>query len=245
MNLLRNKHIVITGGTHGIGLAFAKRALEEGANVTVIGRSVPQISVDYIVADLSKREEIRRVYLQLREMNIDALINNASRNSRYSVLEVSEEEWNSMIELNLTAPMFLSKAAAEAMIRNGNRGKIINVSAIQAFSPLRSSLPYAVTKGGLISMARSMAVDLGQYGIQVITVLPGPIYTKGDDVPENLDLRSATLLGRMGRPEEVANLLVFLSSDMNTFITGTEIIIDGGRLISRKPDPDEISRGEV
>ncbi len=94
-------------------------------------------------------------------------------------------------------------------------------------------------------MTRSMAVDLGKYGIQVITVLPGPIYSKDNEPPASLDERAATLLGRMGRTIEASYLLAFLASDLNTFITGTEIVIDGGRLISRKPDPEEISKGEV
>ena len=150
-----------------------------------------------------------------------------------------------MISLNLTAPFLLSKMAARLMIKNKIKGKIINVSAIQAHFPLENSFAYVTTKGGLLSMTRSLAVDLGKYGIQVIAVTPGPIYTKGEEPPIDLDQRAATLLGRMGRSIEVANLLAFLVSDLNTFITGTEIIIDGGRIISRKPDPEEISRGEI
>ncbi len=89
-----------------------------------------------------------------------------------------------------------------------------------------------------------MAVDLGRYGIQVITVLPGPIYTEGEP-PQDLDRRAATALGRMGRAIEVAKLLAFLSSDDNTFMTGNIIVIDGGRLIMRRQDPTEISQGII
>lgn len=256
---LKGKTCLITGGTHGIGLATAKLFSELGAKVIALGRNIERAkaalgkndevskNILFVKVDLTSRDELLSfIEWYKKEIGkIDCLINNASVNSRYSILNVTLEEWDKMIALELTAPMLLSKMAAEIMIKNGVKGKIINVAAIQAYKPLPESLPYVTVKGGLISMTRSLAVDLGKYGIQVITVLPGPIYTKGDQVPENLDKNAATLLGRMGRPQEVANLLAFLVSDYNTFITGSEIIIDGGRIISRKPDPEEITSGAV
>ncbi|WP_369610303.1 SDR family NAD(P)-dependent oxidoreductase [Sulfurisphaera javensis] len=246
--LLDGKTILITGATHGIGYVTAKLFRDLGANVIGIGRREISISgVKIVKVDLTKRSEVLNfIEWYKKEIGIiHVLINNASVNSRYSIFNITLDEWDKMIELELTSPMLLSKMASEIMIQKGIKGKIINISAIQSKSPLRESLAYATVKGGLISMSRSLAVDLGKYGIQVITVVPGPIYTKSDEVPEDLDKRAATLLGRMGRPIEVAYLLAFLASDYNTFITGTEIVIDGGRLISRKPDPEEITRGEV
>lgn len=245
---LKGKTCLITGGTHGIGLTTAKLFSELGAKVIALGRNIEESkSVQFVKVDLTSRDQLLSfIEWYKKEIGkVDCLINNASVNSRYSILNVTLEEWDKMIALELTAPMLLSKMAAEIMIKNGVKGKIINVAAIQAHYPLPESLPYVTVKGGLISMTRSLAVDLGKYGIQVIAVVPGPIYTKGDKVPENLDKNAATLLGRMGRPQEVANLLAFLVSDYNTFITGSEIFIDGGRIISRKPDPEEISSGAV
>ncbi|AWR95321.1 SDR family NAD(P)-dependent oxidoreductase [Acidianus brierleyi] len=245
---LKGKTCLITGGTHGIGLTTAKLFSELGAKVVALGRNIEESkSIHFVKVDLTSRDQLLSfIEWYKKEIGkVDCLINNASVNSRYSILNVTLEEWDKMIALELTAPMLLSKMASEIMIKNGVKGKIINVAAIQAHYPLPESLPYVTVKGGLISMTRSLAVDLGKYGIQVITVVPGPIYTKGDEVPENLDKNAATLLGRMGRPQEVANLLAFLVSDYNTFITGSEIFIDGGRIISRKPDPEEISSGAV
>lgn len=250
MNIsLKGKVCLITGGTHGIGYVTAKLFSDLGARVIALGRNIPSShnNIEFIKVDLTSRSQVLSfIDWYKKEIGIiHCLINNASVNSRYSILNVTLEEWDKMIELELTSPMLLSKMAAELMIKNNIKGKIINIAAIQAHYPLPESLPYVTVKGGLISMTKSLAVDLGKYGIQVIAVVPGPIYTKGDSVPEKLDKNAATLLGRMGRPQEVAYLLAFLASDYNTFITGSEIIIDGGRIISRKPDPEEITAGIV
>ncbi len=253
---LKDKRIIITGATHGIGEITTKLFSELGAYVYAIGRDelkgkeleekYPN-KIKFYKVDLTNQQDVLN-FIKTYEKEVgvvDVLINNASRNSRYSVLDITLDEWNSMIALNLTAPFLLSQMAARLMIKNGIKGKIINVAAIQAHFPLENSFAYVTTKGGLISMTRSLAVDLGKYGIQVITVTPGPIYSKSEEVPEDLDRRAATLLGRMGRMIEVARLLAFLASDLNSFITGEEIIIDGGRIISRKPDPEEITKGIV
>ena len=179
------------------------------------------------------------------ELGIDILINNASRSSRYSVLDLKEEEWKSLLTLNLTSPFVLSKATASNMINHRIKGKIINIGAVQSQLPLTNSFAYSTTKGGLLAMTRSMAVDLSKYGILVTAVLPGPIYVgdAGDEPPEEYDKTSSTLIRRMGRKIEVAKLLLFLSSDDNSFMTGNSIIIDGGRTVSRRCDPIQITNG--
>ncbi|EZQ10031.1 3-oxoacyl-ACP reductase [Candidatus Acidianus copahuensis] len=247
------KKVLISGGTHGIGLELSKAFKSLNANVITLGRdesagrNLEKYDITFKRVDLSKREEVLDFvnWYEKEIGDIHVLINNASRNSRYSILDTSLEEWNYMINLELTSPFLLSQMASKLMIEKGIKGKIINISAIQAHFPLESSFPYVTVKSGLLGMTRSMAVDLGKYGIQVIAVTPGPIYSKSEEPPESLDKRSATLLGRMGRMREIVNVILFLSSDLNTFITGSEVIVDGGRLISRRPDPVEISSGEV
>ena len=253
---LTGKSIVLTGGTRGIGESTALLLDERGAKVVITGRDevkgkevenkAKNHNVTFIKVDLENREEALRfgkwIYKELSDL--DVLINNASRNSMYNVDTVTFQEWDKVIQLNLTSPFILSKYSAKKMIENHVKGKIINVSAVHSFFPLKNSFAYVTSKGGLVSMTKSLAADLGKYEISAICVLPGPIYNKGDQPPKSYDSRSAALLGRMGRVREVANLLAFLCSDEEGFMTGNTIVIDGGRTISRLPDPVEISSGE-
>jgi len=248
---LKGKNCVITGGTRGLGEATAKLFAKLGANVLITGRDEARgkkiqenfKQIRYHRADFEVRSDVTDLinWLDQNFQNVDVLISNAARNSRYDVLNVEFDEWDRMLNLLLTTPFLLSRWAAKRMVDNKRKGKIIIIGAIQAISPLDHSFAYATCKGGLISMVRSMAVDLGKYGIQTMAVLPGPFYIKDDPMPEGLDSRSAAVLGRMGRPEEMAKLLAFLASDNNTFMTGNTIVVDGGRLVSRKADPQEIT----
>ncbi|MEM0050677.1 MAG: SDR family oxidoreductase [Nitrososphaeria archaeon] len=255
---LQDKTVIITGGTHGIGEETALLFASRGARVLIIGRDENKASriiaqsqgkIEFLKCDLSDREQVLKLCRTIEQKydKVHVLINNASRNSRFNVLNLELDEWDKMIELNMTSVFLLTKTVASKMIKSGIKGKIINVGAVQSFFPLESSFAYSTVKGAMRSMTKSMAVDLAPYGILVTLVMPGPIYTKAESNEPGIDLdsRAATLVGRMGRKSEVAELLEFLSSDRNTFMTGNEIIIDGGRTISRKPDPAEITRGDI
>ncbi len=254
---LEGKVCLITGGANGIGETTSKLFAERGAKVLIadiddssgkaVEASVGDGSIRFRKVDLTNKEEVLEFidWANANYKKFDVLINNASRSSRTSVIDTSVEEWNHMIALNLTAPYLLSRFAAQNMIKHGTKGKIINISSILALFPMDSVFAYSTTKGGLISMTRSLAIDLSKHGILVTTVVVGgPInISKEEDSVElrKVNERAATLLGRVGKKEEVARLLSFLASDENTFMTGNEIIIDGGRIISRKPDPVEVS----
>jgi len=247
---MENKTCVITGGTRGLGEATAKLFAKLGARVLITGRDEERgqriqsnfTGITFRRADLEDRKDVIDLvkWLDQNFGSVDVLISNAARNSRYDLLNVELEEWDRMLGLLLTAPFLLSRWAAKRMIAEKKKGKIIIIGAIQAMSPLERSFAYATCKGGLISMVRSMAVDLGRHGIQAFAVLPGPFYIRDEPMPEGLDSRAASLLGRMGRPSEMAKLLAFLASDNNSFMTGNTIVVDGGRLINRKADPQEI-----
>lgn len=249
---LAGKKCLITGGTKGIGEATAKLFEELGAReVLIIGRDKSRGEriasgskrIRYRQVDLESLDDVRRFleWLDADQGAFDVLVSNASRDSRYNLLNVPFEEWERMVNLNLTSPFLVCRSVAQKMVKEGVRGKVILIGAIQALFPLQESFAYVATKGGVISMMKSMAADLGRYGIQVLSVLPGPIYIKDGQVPASLDARAAPLLGRMGRREEVAKVIAFMASDDNSFMTGSYVVVDGGRLISRRPDPTEIS----
>ncbi|MFG1519561.1 MAG: SDR family oxidoreductase [Thermoplasmataceae archaeon] len=254
---MQEKTYIVTGGTGGIGREIVRSLLGLGNVVIFTGRSTErgtetakEFGIDkavFYALDQSVPDEVLKFsdWLAKKNYRIDGLVNNASRNSRFSILDIDMKEWTDMINLVMTSVMIISQAAAKNMIKNNIKGKIVNIGAIQYISPLQSSLAYSATKGALVSMSRSMAVDLGKYGIQVSSLIPGPVYSKDQEPPENVDRSAATLLGRFGRMREVVNLVKFLLSDDNTFMTGNEIIIDGGRIISRKSDPDEVSSGKI
>lgn len=254
---MNEKTYIVTGGTGGIGREIVRSLLKSGNTVIFTGRSAERASeitkesgtekAVFYQMDQSVPEHVLKFieWLSTNNYLIDGLVNNASRNSRFSILDITMEEWTSMINLVMTSVMLISQETAKNMIKNNIKGKIINIGAIQYISPLKYSLAYSATKGAIVSMSRSMAVDLGKYGIQVTSLIPGPIYSKSQGLFGNIDKSAATLLGRFGRINEVVNLVMFLLSDENTFMTGNEIIIDGGRIISRKPDPEEVSSGEI
>lgn len=252
---LKGKRVIITGGTHGIGESTALLFGIKGASVLITGRDrnrAEQIrglpggeNIEFRRCDFTIRSETEELatWIESQTPPYNVLINNASRNSRYSILDLTLKEWDEMVELNLTSILSITRAFSKKLVDLGSPGKVINVGAIQSFFPLNSSVAYSTVKGGLRALTKSLAVDLGPYGILVNLVSPGPIYAKAEseEPPTELDSRAATVLGRMGRKIEVAKLLAFLASDDNTFMTGNEIIIDGGRSISRKSDPQEVS----
>jgi len=252
---LVGKNCVITGGTRGLGEAAVKLFAKLGANVFTCGTDekrgklieASNERIKFRAANLEDRSDSLKLvdWLESNCKKVDVLISNAARNSRYSVTEIPIEEWDRIVNLNLGAPFLLSRWAARNMIENKTKGKLIIVGAIQAFSPLDRSFAYVTTKGGIISMVRSLAVDLGPYGILATAILPGSLHVKDEEIDSSLDSRAASLLRRMGKPIEMARLLVFLASDHNTFMTGNVIIIDGGRVISRRPDPKELRLSDL
>ncbi|MFI5420843.1 MAG: SDR family NAD(P)-dependent oxidoreductase [Nitrososphaerales archaeon] len=252
---LAGKTCVITGGTRGLGEAAARLFSKLGADVIISGTDEErgkriqseEKRIKFKKANLEDRDSTLEFvkWLDANCKKVDVLISNAARNSRYNVTDIPVEEWDKIVNLNLGAPFLLSRWAARNMIENKTKGKLIIVGAIQAFSPLDRSFAYVTTKGGIISMVRSLAVDLGPYGILATAVLPGSFYVKDEELDPDLDARSASVLRRMGKPIESARLLAFLASDNNSFMTGNVIIIDGGRVISRRPDPEELRLSDI
>ncbi|HKS82030.1 MAG TPA: SDR family oxidoreductase [Candidatus Acidoferrales bacterium] len=250
MMRLKSKVAIVTGAATGIGQAIAVAFAREGASVTVDyignesstsqtmkaindagGKGVP------IAADISNPKDVSQLISKTVEAfgRLDILVNNAGIEKKIPFTDYPLNEWQKIIAVNLTGPFLCAQAAAKQMIRQGGGGRIINISSIHEDLPMPTNAPYCASKGGLRMLMRTIAVELAPYQITVNNIGPGAIYTPIDsDVESDAQLNKQILaeipLGRWGKPEEVANLAVYLASDEADYVTGSTHFIDGGML---------------
>ena len=245
--------MLVTGGASGIGRAIATKFAGLGANVAIVDVdeakgnttlcSLQEISdrVRFLPADVGDTDGLPSVVDRVVEAfgSLDVLINNAAtKGSVAPLLDLPLSEFVSVTRANLVGPFLLSQLAAKQMVRQESKGTIINVLTIQTRSPLPGHSAYVASKGGLEALTLSMAVDLADQGIRVNGIQVG--YVLSDSFRELLGEEKGevpTLLGRMGTPEEIAEVAVFLASEKASFLTGSVVRADGGRLISRKKEP--------
>jgi len=245
-----NQVVVITGGFTGIGKATARQFLESGARVVACGierpdqiRSEDDLSkefdqAEYYELDVTKESEVQAFasYLEEKYGRCDVLFNNAGVLNPGVLHETPTEEWMRTIDINLNGIYFVSKYVLPLMIKQG-RGAIVNTSSMSGLLADHTYSAYNASKGAVANLTRNMALDYAPHGIRVNAVAPGSIRTSmylgfadrvgGLDV---LDYGTGKVypLGRPGLPEEVANAVLFLSSDKASFITGTNLLVDGG-----------------
>ena len=166
---------------------------------------------------------------------LDIMVNNAGIEEKHPFLETPLDLWDKVIAVNLTGPWIGSQVAAQQMVKQGGGGRIINISSVHEDLPMPTNAPYCAAKGGLRMLMRTIAVELAPHGITVNNIGPGAVDTPMDaplkEHPELMkQLLSEIPLGRMGKPEEVAELAVYLASDAAAYITGSTYFIDGGML---------------
>lgn len=244
--MLKGKTAVVTGGTRGIGLAIAKKYLENGANVAIAGsreetveKALSQLQ-DYkdnvmgIWPDLCNPEEVAAAFASVKERfgSLDILANNAGISSRTSIYDYTLEEFSKILDVNLKAVFVCSQAAARIMKELGS-GVIINTSSMVAEYGQPSGCGYPATKFAVNGITKSLARELAKDGIRVNAVAPG--VTKTDMVAalpkELVDRISAGIpLGRPGEPEDVANAFLYLASDMASYVTGIVLRVDGAAM---------------
>jgi 3-oxoacyl-[acyl-carrier protein] reductase len=245
--LLQGKIALVTGAGRGIGKAIAKRFLLEGASVCICD-AVPERleeahgelselgSVLARKADVSRREDVERLIGTVvdRHKRIDILANNAGIARAEPFLDIREESWNRTVAVNLTGVFLCSQAAAREMRAQGS-GSIINMASTNGILGEAELAHYNATKAAVILLTKTMAIELAPYSIRVNSVCPGFILTdlaREAGVTEEV-IRSYTQkipLGRYGMPEEVANAFLFLASEEASFITGAELVVDGGQI---------------
>lgn len=253
---LKGKIALITGGGTGLGAAFAKRFVEEGAKVVITGRrkellekvaaGLPSGTVLPFQGDVSDFESAKAMIDATLKFGgkIDVLVNNAGIDPSGTVVELPVEQWQKVIGINLTGPFLMMKAAIPEMIKQGG-GSIINIASLAGLRCIPAMPAYTASKSGLIGLTQATALDYGAQKIRVNVVAPGPIRTEmlehsmqglaeatGTDVTGALNTLTKFLpLKRPAMPEEVAGAVVFLASDDAAYITGITIPVEGGACI--------------
>ena len=247
---LRDNVAIVTGAGRGIGRAIAIGYGREGASVIVNysrSRDAAQQVVENICAeggqaaaieaDVSKLEEHERLIAETLQRfgRLDVLVNNAGIEYHEAVLDATPEIWEKTVAVNLRGAYFLATKAA-AVMRNTGGGAIINISSVHDVEPLRERAIYSITKGGMMMMTKSLALELAEYNIRVNSISPGAILTdmnrKGLSIPEKRErLLRQVPAGRIGEPEDIIGAAVFLASNESSYVTGTTIYVDGGLLL--------------
>jgi len=247
MNRLEAKVVVITGGNSGIGLATAKRFVEEGAHVFITGRRQGEIdaavrrigkSITGVQGDVSNLADLDRLYATVKEQkgHMDILFANAGIGELATLGDISEAHFDKVFGINVKGLLFTVQKALP-LFQGGGGGSIILNASVAASKGVGGFSAYNATKAAVRSFARTWTADLKQRRIRVNAISPGPIDTPGFDGLLETDeqkeqfregLLSAMPMGQMGNPDEIAKAATFLASDDSSFITGIELFVDGG-----------------
>ncbi|TRM97416.1 aldose dehydrogenase [Sulfolobus sp. E1] len=237
---IKNKVVIVTGGSQGIGKRIVNVLMNEGVNVIIFDKKEPSMNVEYISTDVSKKEEVIKGidYIITKYGRIDAIVNNAGIEIYGSVHETSEEDWDKIINVNVKGPFLMSKYSIPYMLKQG-KGVIVNVASIQAFATQRRVAAYTTSKHALLGLTRSIAVDYAPI-IRAVAICPGSIRTPllewaaeeevgKEHIEEKIrEWGEAYPMRRVGEPEEIGYLTAFLISDLASFINGVCVTIDGG-----------------
>jgi 2-deoxy-D-gluconate 3-dehydrogenase len=248
---LTDKIALVTGGNGGIGLGMARGLGEAGASVIIVGRNAEKsaaalrelqsagVRAESLPCDVADEGAVQRLFadVQQRHGRLDILINNAGSTVRRAPQDFTLDEWNQVMDVNLTSAFLCARAAHPLMVKAG-RGKVINIGSVLSFLGAPYALPYCASKGGIVQLTRSLALAWAKDNIQANTVLPGWIDTEltqsaRAEVPGlNERVLARTAAGRWGRPQDLAGIAVFLASSASDFVTGAAIPVDGGYSVS-------------
>lgn len=239
---LEGKKAVVTGGTKGIGLAIVKEFLDLGADVLAVARDTGTkgkklishahlIRLDGDVTDAAFRQQL------LKKVNetwgaLDVLVNNVGTNIRKKFIEYSEEEYRKLFEINLFSTMDLTQRAFD-LLKNSGNASVVNVGSVAGSLDVQTGPPYGMTKAAIIQFSRHLAVEWAPFHIRVNTVSPWYIQTPLTESvlsqPDRFErILARTPMNRVGQPEEVAGIVSFLAMDKSSYITGQNIMVDGG-----------------
>ncbi|MGG5319074.1 SDR family NAD(P)-dependent oxidoreductase [Enterococcus sp. AZ072] len=244
MKRFEGKVAIITGGSSGIGAACTELFYQEGAKVVVAdasedgGEILQDLSINedtglFLQTDVTKYEQVKDMVAAAVEKfgKVDILVANAGMSNDAPITELSPEDWQATIDVNLTGVFLSDKAVVEQMLQQKERGTIVNCGSIHSVDAREGIPAYAASKGGVKMLSQTIAASYSKEGIRVNTVAPGYIETPllgnmDDEATQALvDLHP---IGRLGQPEEVAEAVAFLASDQASFVNGATLLVDGG-----------------
>ena len=247
---LKGKVAIVTGGNSGIGAAIVLELAKQGANVVIdylshpdatdaLDRKVAQLGSQAfgIQADVSKVADLQMLVdgAVKRFGHLDIMVNNAGVETRTSILDTTEAQYEKVLQVNLKSAFFGTQIAAKQMIKQGKGGRIINITSVHEDWPMPGNIAYCLSKGGVKMLTRTAGVELARQNILVVGVGPGAVATpinlttmKDSALMQKLD--AAIPLGRMAKPEEIANVVAFLASDGASYMTATTVFADGGMM---------------
>jgi NAD(P)-dependent dehydrogenase (short-subunit alcohol dehydrogenase family) len=247
---LEGKVAVVTGGTSGIGRAMALGLADAGADVVATGRREQQVNEAAteieargrkslrIPSDVSDRASLEKLLAATLEAfgKVDILVNCAGIIKRTPTLDLSEEEWNNILNTNLTGTLRASQIFGRHMIERGY-GRIVNIASLNSFVALTEVAAYAASKAGVAQLTRSLAVEWSKKGVTVNAIAPGVFRTDInakllDSTARGHELLMRTPMGRFGKTEELVGAAIYLASDASSFVTGEVLVVDGGFLAS-------------
>ena len=248
MKRLEGKVAIVTGSDRGIGKGIAIAFAKEGCKVVVnshkdtdegykVVEDAKKLGSDaiFVVADVSREKDVKNLVGKAVNKfgKLDILVNNAGILVFGTLSTLTEKDWDRQMDVNLKGVFLCSKYAVQQMISQGKGGRIINISSIAGLVGFPGISAYCASKGGVTELTREAALDLAQYGITVNAINPGVIVTdmtKGmlEDPATNKTLLASTPIGRFGQPEDIGNAAVFLALDESSFITGHNLVVDGG-----------------
>jgi len=245
---LKGKVAIVTGGNSGIGKSITLALAEQGANVAIDYVVNPAATEELerrcvalgdqaigIEADVSKVADLQRlVDTTVKELGrVDIMVNNAGVETRTSILDTTEAQYEKVLSINLKSAFFGTQIAAKQMIAQGDGGRIINITSVHEDWPMPNNTAYCLSKGGMRMLTRTAGVELAQYGVLVVGVGPGAVATPinketMEDPAKMKTLNAAIPIGRMAETHEIANVVAFVAGDGASYLAATTIFADGG-----------------